>query len=93
MPEGHISANHSTPDQLVGWLVTQIVEDEAAAAAAAAAASGSDGGGKSKKAKKPPLKQLLVNRGSGVAQYGADIIHHVILHAGLKPSMKVSGAE
>ena len=64
-----------------------MAEDEAAAAAAAAAAGG---GGKAKKMKKPTLKQLMMNRGSGIAQYGADIIHHVVLHAGLKPSMKVS---
>jgi hypothetical protein len=68
----------SDPEALLHWLEKQ-------------AADGPDGDGKEgKKAKKKlTLKMALANRGSGFSKYGAEIIHHCLLHAEIDPGRKV----
>lgn len=41
------------------------------------------------KAKKMTIRQLLLSKDSGAASLGGEIIDHCLLHAGIKPSMKI----
>jgi|MDSY01.1.fsa_nt_gb hypothetical protein len=91
---GGISAKTSTPQELLDWINGRVLESEAANAPAAAASS-ADGAtantkSKTKKNAKLTLKQALAGRGSGLSQFGADVIQHCVLHAGLSPSAKLS---
>uniref|UniRef100_A0A6U1AHC6 NFACT RNA-binding domain-containing protein n=1 Tax=Rhizochromulina marina TaxID=1034831 RepID=A0A6U1AHC6_9STRA len=67
----------SSPDSLREFIRAQV-------------AAVSEAGTKSNKARKLTLKQVLMTRGSGMAQYGIDIIQHCILTAGLNPNMKMN---
>lgn len=66
---GDLSISNSTARDVVHWVRDKVDEAEQALAVDAAAASGGGGGGKKQKKKKTTLKQTLMLRGSGIAQY------------------------
>jgi len=69
----------SSPAELLGWL-----EGQGKALLKE---------GDKKKARKLTLKLVLMNRGSGLAAYGSEIIHHCVLWAGLEPGRKAVSSE
>jgi predicted ribosome quality control (RQC) complex YloA/Tae2 family protein len=92
VPEGPpgVLAAQASPAGLVAFVAAVVAEAEAGARAEAAEKGG--GGSKAKALKKLTLKLALQVRGSGLSQYGADVIHHVCLHARLVPDRKLSAA-
>eukprot|EP00752_Nemacystus_decipiens_P013835 g12284.t1 len=67
--------------------------EDGGGAEAAAGGGGKNGkkkGGSSKKPKKPTLKQVLMQKGSGVSVYGPSILDHCVLGAGLRPNAKLA---
>jgi len=85
---GAITAQ-SSPADLVDFVKAMVAEAEAGARAEEQSGGGSS---KAKALKKLTLKLVLQKGGSGLAQYGADLIHHVCLHAKLQPDRKMSTA-
>lgn len=54
---------------------------------------GGGGGGGARKAKKATLKQVLMQKGSGVSVYGPSVLEHCVMKAGLRPNGKLSAGK
>ena len=96
VPESEITVNGTDVLGVVDMNATSFVkwalakEEESNAWATTASSSMAATGKKAKAAKKMTMRQLLLSRDSGLSSYGAEILDHCLLVAGVKSNDKVS---
>ena len=82
---GGISAKTSTPQELLDWINGRVLESEAANAPAAAASSADGATLYQDRQKNAKLTSCASRSRVWPLAFGADVIQHCVLHAGLSP--------